>query len=61
MSFNPFEIELLAEERIKDAMRQAERARLIRAVKGSGKSRRWWMPMILALKSLLALFIQPQS
>ena len=62
MSLNPFEIQLLAEERMKDAMRQSEQARLIRAVKGSGKSWRWWMAMIImALKSLLALFIRPQS
>ena len=61
MGFNPFTVELLAEERIKDAMHQAEQARLIRAAKGSGKSRRWRMPMILALKSLLALFIRSQG
>lgn len=61
MYFNPFATQLLAEERMKDAMRQAEQARLIRAVKGSGKSWRGRLPMILALISLLAFFMQPEG
>ncbi len=46
MYFNPFVTQLLAEERMKDIMHQAEQARLIRAVKGSGKSWRWRLPII---------------
>lgn len=61
MYINPFVTQLLVEERMKDAMRRNEQARLIRAVKGSGKSWRWRLPMILALKSFLALFTRPQS
>jgi hypothetical protein len=61
MYLNEFVTQLVAEERMKDAMRQAEQARLIREVEGSRESWRWRLPMILALKSLLALFIRPQS
>ena len=60
MYFNPFTIQLLAEERIKDAMRQAEQARLIRVVKGSAKSGRWRLPKVLTLKNSLTLFNRPQ-
>jgi hypothetical protein len=60
MYFNPFVNQLLAEERMKDAMRRNEQARLVRAAKDRGKSWRWQLPMILALKSFLALFNRPQ-
>jgi hypothetical protein len=41
MSFiNTYEARLLAEERIKNGLRAAERARLIREVKRTGKTRR---------------------
>ncbi len=40
MQFNPYLAERLAEERTKDSMREAERARLIRAAKAPRKSRR---------------------
>jgi len=61
MYFNPFITQLVAEERMKDAMRQDEQARLVRAVKGPGRSRRWQLPMILTLKSPLTPFMRPQS
>ena len=53
MYSNPFVTQLLAEERVKDAMRRNEQARLIRAVEGSGKSWRWRLPMILARQNVL--------
>ena len=40
LGFNLFAAERLAEERMKDAMREAEQARLIRAAKGPRKSQR---------------------
>jgi len=40
LAFNPLLAERLVEERMKDAMREAEQARLIRAAKGPRKSRR---------------------
>ena len=55
MYVNPFVIQLLAEERMKDAIRQAEQARLIRAIQGSGKSWRWPLPVNLGQKSLLLI------
>jgi hypothetical protein len=36
MWFNPFLVQRLREERVKDALRGAEQARLIRAAKGAG-------------------------
>jgi len=60
MYSNPFVCQLLAEERMKDAVRHNEQVRLIRTVSGSGKSWRWRLPRILALKDFLALFMRPQ-
>lgn len=40
MGFNPFTVQRLAEERMKDVMREAEQVRLIRAAKGPRKWRR---------------------
>ena len=59
--FNPYLAERLAEERRKDAMREAEQARLIRAAKGPRKVRGWWLPVVSILGSLLGLVIRPQS
>ncbi len=61
MYFNPYEAQLLAKERMKDALREAEQERLIRAAKGPRKSRAWRLPVALILSSLLALFMRPQS
>jgi hypothetical protein len=52
MYLNPFVTQLLAEERMKDAVHKNEQAHLIHALKGSGEWWRWRLPMILALKSL---------
>ena len=61
LGFNPFLAELLAEERRKDAMRDAEQARLIRVAKGPRKARGWAQPVTLILSSLLGLVIRPKS
>jgi hypothetical protein len=45
MYSNPFVNQLLAKERMEDAMRRSERTHLIRAVENSKKSRRWHLPM----------------
>jgi len=42
LGFNPYLAERLAEERRKDAMREAEQARLIRAAKGATMKRSTW-------------------
>ena len=55
MNSNPFIVQFLAEERMKDAMRHAEQARLIRAIQGSGKSWSWSLPVRLGRKSLLLI------
>ena len=59
--YNLFLDQRRAEERMKDAMREAEQARLIRAAKGPRKAREWRLPAALLLSSLLALFMRPQS
>jgi hypothetical protein len=59
MYFNPFVTQLLAEERMKDAIRRNEQAHLVREVEGSRKSWRWWSPMILVRKNYLGLFNRP--
>jgi hypothetical protein len=61
MYFNLYEAQLLAKERMKDALREAEQERLIGAAKGLRKSRGWRLPVVLVLSSLLALFLRPQS
>ena len=45
LGFNPFTAQRLAEERMRDALREAEQARLIRAAKGPKKSRRLGMQL----------------
>ena len=59
--FNPYLAERLAEKRMKDAMRKAEQARLIRMVEGPRKVRGWWLPVMLIPSGLLGLVIRPQS
>jgi hypothetical protein len=53
MYTNPFVTQLLAEERMKDAIRRNEQTRLIREVEGFRTSRRWRLPMILTPESFL--------
>jgi hypothetical protein len=61
MYINPFVTQQLAKERMKDAMRHNEQARLIRTVTGPGKPWRWQMSVLLTLKSLFVLVIRPHS
>ena len=56
MYTNPFVIQLLAEERMKDAMRRNEQTRLIREAEGFRTSRRWRLPMIFTSESFLLSF-----
>jgi len=56
MLFNHYEAEQIMKERVKDALRKAEQALLIRAAKGPRESRGWWWPVTLILTSLLAIF-----
>lgn len=56
MLFNSWTACRLAKERMKDAMREAEQKRLIRAAKGPRKERKWRLRVTLTLKSLLAIF-----
>jgi hypothetical protein len=61
MTLNPYLTQQLREERVKDALRNAEQARLIRVARGPRKSRGWRLPVALILSSLLALLMRPQS
>ena len=60
MYTNPFVTQLLAEERMRDAIRRNEQARLLRESKGPGKSRQWRLSMIFTRKNSLILFKRPQ-
>jgi len=53
MYTNPFVTQLLAEERMKDAIRRNEQTRLIRAAKDSGQPQRRRFLMIFTRKNLL--------
>ena len=61
MYFDPYLAQRLAEERIKDRLREAEQYRLIRAAQGPRKTRGWWTPVALMLGSLVGLVVRPQS
>ena len=61
MLFDTYLAQRLAEERIKDRLREAERYRLIRAAQGPRKTRGWWTPVALMFGSLMGLVIRPQS
>jgi len=51
---NPYLVQRLAEERVKDALREAEQARLIRAAKGPRKVRKEWFNVVWMILSGLA-------
>ena len=51
---SPYLVQRLAEERMKDALREAEQARLIRAAKGPRKARKEWFNVVGAILSGLA-------
>ena len=61
MYFDPYRTQRLAEERIKDRLREAEQYRLIRAAQGPQKARGWWTPVALMLGGLVGLVVRPQS
>ena len=61
MLFNSYLAQRLAEDRIKDRLREAERYRLVRAAQGPQKARGWWSSVALMLGSLLGLVVRPQS
>ena len=61
MYSSPFVAELVEKERMKDAMRHAEQARLIREAEGSRKAWGWPLPMVMAFKSVQALVIRSQA
>ena len=54
--FNPYLAERLAEERRKDAIREAEQTRLIREAKGPGNKPGWQLMVMSILKGRLAIF-----
>ena len=51
---NPYLVQRLAEERVKDALREAEQARLARAAKGPRKVRKEWFNVVWTILSGLA-------
>ena len=51
---NPYLVQRLAEERVKDALREAEQACLIRAAQGPRKARKEWFNVVGAVLSGLA-------
>jgi hypothetical protein len=60
MYTNPFVTQLLANERMKDALRRNEQARLIRTVKNSRQTQPRWFLMILASKNSSTRFNRSQ-
>jgi hypothetical protein len=52
---------MVADYQRRDALREAEQYRLIRAAKGPRKARRSWTSLALMLSSLVGLAIRPQS
>ena len=57
MTFDTYTAERLAEYRVRDAMREAEQARLARVAQGLTKARGWRSRMVLALRKLGALVV----
>jgi hypothetical protein len=57
-NYNLLAIELLAQDRMKDALRQAEQAQLIRILSGPKKRRGWRMTRAPLLEGLLSLGIR---
>ena len=61
MLLNSYEARLVAQERCKDMLRDAERERLARKVKGFSQVREWWLPAALIVGTLLGLIVIPLS
>ncbi|MBL7065243.1 MAG: hypothetical protein ISS49_13705 [Anaerolineae bacterium] len=57
MLFDPYLAQRLAEEHIKDRLREAEQYRLIRAAQIPQKTRGWWASLALMLGSLVGLVV----
>lgn len=53
---NHYLVKIIIEDRVKDALRRAEQARLIREAMGPRESRRWRWPVTIILKSLPSIF-----
>jgi hypothetical protein len=60
MMLNPYLAQRLREERVKDALRKAEQAPLIRAVKGPRKSRERLRSVAQILKTLPVRVAKPK-
>jgi len=54
---NPYLVQRLAEERVKDALCEAEQARLVRAAKGTQKARKGWFNVAGTVLSGLVSFV----
>ena len=52
---NPFLTQRLAEVRVREALREAERARLLRLAQAAGRERKLRLVLALALQVLLGL------
>ena len=61
MCFNMYYAQQMARERMKDALREAEKDRLIRVAKGPRQVRKWRLPVASILSNLVTLFIRPKS
>ncbi len=61
MYINVYQAELMAKERVKDALREEEHARLVQIAKGPRQVRGWRPPVGAFLSSLLALFARSQG
>jgi hypothetical protein len=57
MTFDTYTAERLAEYRMRDAMREAEQARLAQVAQGPAKARQWRSRMVLDLRKLRALVV----
>ena len=57
MFFNHYEAEQTIEQRVQDALREAEQIRLARLIRDSSRSRRWRWSVTAILKDLLATFV----
>jgi len=55
---NLFEAQRMAEQRMRDSMREAEQHRMVQAARGPRKPREWRFPVALILSSLSTLFIR---
>ena len=61
MLFNHYEAELMMKERMRDALREIEQARLIRAVQDPRESRGWLWLVTSPLAALLSTFTKRRN